>query len=506
MDALSDNKRLAKNTAFLYLRMLLLMFVSFYTSRIVLDQLGSVDYGIYNVVGSLILLFTFIQGSLSSSASRYLSYEIGAGTEQSLRRVFCMTMNIHLLFVILIVFFAETIGLWYFYNKMVIPDERRIAGLVVYQLSNLSAILTVISVPYTSMLIAQEKMKQFAYLSIIEALAKLGIAFCLYINGIDKLILYASLLLLTHLGVALLYYIYCKKKFNASKYSLYWDKSMFKEMMAYNGWSISSQISANFVNQIMNLLLNMFFGPVVNAARAVSYQVQTNISKFVVNFQIALNPQVIKQYASQNLKRVLELTTISIKVSFSLLFIIMFPLLVNADFILSIWLKDVPQYTNIFIVIVCSGAIFGSMSNVFSVIAQAANRLKIFSLLTIPLYLLSIPIVYILLNNGAKAYWALLVASLVQFLELFIKFFIIRYIIKMPMHEELFVIGKCIGTTFLFFIIGCFMRFFGGDNFVMNLISLSCCFILAVVWSYFCIFNNQERSLLVISIKNKFKR
>ena len=213
MDALSDNKRLAKNTAFLYLRMLLLMFVSFYTSRIVLDQLGSVDYGIYNVVGSLILLFTFIQGSLSSSASRYLSYEIGAGTEQSLRRVFCMTMNIHLLFVILIVFFAETIGLWYFYNKMVIPDERRIAGLVVYQLSNLSAILTVISVPYTSMLIAQEKMKQFAYLSIIEALAKLGIAFCLYINGIDKLILYASLLLLTHLGVALLYYIYCKKKF-----------------------------------------------------------------------------------------------------------------------------------------------------------------------------------------------------------------------------------------------------------------------------------------------------
>ncbi len=479
------------------------MVISLWTSRIVLDQLGTVDYGIYNVVGSLVLLFTFIQGSLSSSASRYLAYEIGVGTRTSLNRMFCMTVNIHWLFALLILLFSETAGLWYFYHKMVFPPERQFAAFVVYQLSNISAIITLLTVPYNSMLIAQERMKEFAYLSIVEALAKLGIAFCLYVDGMDKLIIYGLLLFLTHLFICLLYYMYCRRIFVAARFTYYWNWKIFKDMMAYNGWSIGSYISANFVGQVTNLLLNMFFGPIVNAARAISYQIQANVSKFVVNFQMALNPQIIKQYATGNKNVVESLSNMSIKISFSLLLVIMFPLLVNIDFLLSLWLKEVPQHTNTFVVLVGLSTVFGSMANVFSVIAQAANRLKLFTLATMPLYVLSIPLCYFFLKLGATAELVLALSIIIQLLELLLQYVLARYIMRSRLRNNLGVILRCIFTTIIFCIIGWFIYANSLSGILYSLCSIVTTFLFAGFWCLFFIIEKHERLMLLSFVKSK---
>ena len=504
MGVIYNKKRITKNVGFLYVRMLLMMFIGLFTSRIVLDQLGAVDFGIYNVVGSLVLLFSFIQGSLSSSASRYMAYEIGAGSEESLNKVFCMTLNIHFIFAFIVLLITETIGLWYFFNKMVLPNDRMYAAFIVFQLSSLSAILTLLTVPYNSMLIAQEKMRDFAYLSIVEAFVKMGIAYCLYFDGFDKLILYGSLLLLSHALVCYLYFSYCRKYFVSTKYQFYWDRNLFKDMMAYNGWSIISYVSANFVSQISNLLLNMFFGPVVNAARAISYQVQTNVQKFVVNFQIALNPQVIKQFATGDKEKVSNLVALSVKISFCLLLIIMFPLLVNVEFLLGLWLKEVPLHTNIFVLFVCIASVFGSMANVFSVIAQAANRLKLFSLITIPLYLAYIPFSYILLRSGAEAWSVLALLAVVQLLELALKFFLAQYILRYNILNVLVIIVRCIITTVLFLLLGLSMRmYFVNESFFSSVFSICFSALIAVSWSVFVIMSQQERKALYSAFKQK---
>lgn len=428
------NSRIAKNTLFLYVRMMFLMFISLFTSRVVLAQLGVEDFGLYNVVGSLIMMFTFVQGSLSSATSRFLAYEIGNGTKRSINETFCMTMNIHLLFAVFILIISETIGMWYFYNKMVIPFGRFSAALIVYQLSNLNAILAVLVLPYRAMIIAKEEMKSFAYISILEAIIKLFIAFCLYANGIDRLIVYGSLLCLSQIFVNAIYLRYCKRHFEETCFKFFWNKDMFKDMFSFSGWSVCSYLSSSFVSQSFNLMLNAFYGPTVNAARAVSYQVQGAISNFSTNFQIAMNPQIIKNYATKDLGRVYELVGLSMKASFSLLFILMMPVLSNIEWILSIWLKNVPGQTNVFVTIICLCSILSAMANPFSVVAEAANRLKLYNLITMPFYLLSLPIAYILLRHGAQAYWVFIVTLIAECTAFFLKLWIAHKIIAIPVR------------------------------------------------------------------------
>jgi O-antigen/teichoic acid export membrane protein len=502
----TDNKRIAKNTLFLYLRMMAMMFIGLFTSRVILDSLGIIDFGIYNVVGSLVLIFTFIQGSLASSASRFLSYEIGAGTSSSLNKIFCMTMNIHLIFACLLFIFSETIGIWYFYEKMVIPENRITAAMTVYQLSNFSAILSVISVPYRSLIIAKEHMKAFAYISIFEGLGKLLIAYCLYISSIDKLILYGILLFVMQLIVNIIYIKYCKDKFKESLFRKFWNKQVFKEMFAFSGWSVCSYISTGVVSQVYNLMLNLFFGPVVNAARAISFQVQSAVNNFVVNFQTALNPQIVKNYAANDYSRVYNLIILSSKVSFSLMLILLFPLLVNIDYILSIWLVEVPEDSNIFIILICISSIFASFGNPLSVVAEAANRLKFYNIVTMPLYILPVLLSYYLLIIGNPASTVFIITIFVEFIAFFLKLWIVKRLINIPTKEISFLYFKSTFTILITMGFGYYIKQSIIPSLIISLILVITCFILSVIWLYYFILSNNERVLIIQFIKNKFKK
>lgn len=497
----TSSKRIAKNVLFLYIRLFLILIVGLYTSRVVLDRLGAVDYGLFNVVGSLVLIFTFVSGSLSSSASRFMSVELEVGNQMSQNRVFCMTLNIHLIIAAIVLVLAETIGVWYLFNKMVIPDDRLFAAFLVYQLSCISAILALLVVPYRALIIANEQMKAFAYLSIFEVLAKLAIAFCLYINGIDKLILYGLMLCFVQVGVNMLYLIYCRKTFRESNYHRLWDGPLFKEMIIFSGWSTCGTLATSAVSQGYNLLLNLFCGPIVNAARGLAYQVQTKIVQFATNFQIALNPQIVKNYASSDIERVEDLVNMSIKISFSLMFILLFPLLVNIEGVLSIWLVDVPNNTSLFVVLICVTAVFGAMSNPFGVVAEAANQLKKVMLITTPIFLLALPISYCALYFKMPAYSVFIIALFAEFIVLWVKFFIARGILSDKMRMTSFLLLKCICSIFLFFCIGFLLRSFFDSKLLSVFICGMICLIFSSLWVLYIILSKHERDVVISKIK-----
>lgn len=497
----TSNKRIAQNTFYLYIRLFILLIVGLFTSRIILDQLGAVDYGLYSVVGSLVYIFTFVSGVLASSASRFMAVELEVGSTLSQNKVFCMTINIHLLFSIIIVFLAETIGLWYLFNKMVIPDDRFDAALIVYQLSCLNAIFSLLVIPYRALIIANERMQAFAYLSIIEVLARLAIAFGLYYEGFDKLILYGILSFFVQVGVNLSYFIYCKIKFNESKYHKVWDKLLFKEMIVFSGWTTFSYISGSVVNQGYNLIINLFCSPIVNAARAVAYTVQAKVLQFATNFQIALNPQIVKNYAANDVGRVEYLVEMSIKISFSLMFIMLFPILVNIKGILSIWLVEVPLGTELFVILICIAAIFSAMSNPLGVVAEAANKLKVYNLITIPIFVMALPVSYIALVIGLPAYSVFIVALLAEIIGMWVKFFYARAILEDKMQKANLLICKCMATIILFAGFGLTLEKFFNSSLISILICGTICFAASTFWVFILIMNRNERALIYNKIK-----
>ena len=316
----ANNKRIAKNTLLLYVRTLFVMVVSLYTSRVVLNTLGVSDYGIYNVVGGVVTMFGFINSSMTSATQRYITFALGKGDMTQLQKVFCTALQIHVFISVLIIVLGETVGLWFMYTQMQIPESRMDAAFWVLQCSIISTAIMIISVPYNADIIAHEKMSAFAYISILEVVLKLAVVFLLLVFSYDKLILYAFLILMVQLLIRFCYSYYCNRHFEESKYHHVWDKTLFKEMTGFAGWSMFGNLSGVLFGQGLNMLLNVFFGPVVNAARAVSVQVQGAIQQFVGNFQMALNPQITKTYATGKMDDMHKLMYRSARFSFYLLF------------------------------------------------------------------------------------------------------------------------------------------------------------------------------------------
>lgn len=320
--------------------MLFMMAVTLYTSRVVLNTLGVQDYGIYNVVGGVVAMFGFINSSMASATQRYITFALGKGDKNNLKKVFSTSLQIHVMISVLIVILGETIGLWFMYEQMKIPADRMNAAFWVLQCSIISAVIMILSVPYNADIIAHEKMSAFAYISILEVVLKLVIVYLLLISPFDKLIFYAFLILAVQILIRFCYSLYCNKHFEESKYQKIWDKHLFKEMTGFAGWSMFGNLSSVLFSQGLNMLLNVFFGPVANAARAIAVQVQTAIQQFVGNFQMALNPQITKTYAKGELNEMHKLIFRSARFSFYLLFFISLPVLLETKFILTIWLKQ----------------------------------------------------------------------------------------------------------------------------------------------------------------------
>jgi len=323
---MGNNKTIAKNTIFLYFRMLITMLIALYTTRVVLQILGIDDYGLYAVVGGVVGILSFLNSALSASTSRFLTFELGTGNFEKLKRTFSTLLSLHIIITIAIVILAETAGLWFVYNKLVIPLERMNAALWVYQLSVLTAVVSMTQVPYNASIISHEKMKVFAYASIVEVSVKLGIVFLLQFGNMDKLILYAILLCLVQISMALFYRFYCISRFNETRYKFIIDMDIMKSVGGFSGWSLFAQASIALNAQGTNIITNMFFGPAVVAARAIAVQVDMAALQFISNFRTAVNPQIVKKYAAEDYIGSKKLLLNSAKFSFYLILLLGLPI------------------------------------------------------------------------------------------------------------------------------------------------------------------------------------
>ncbi len=435
MTQISNNKRIAKNALLLYFRMIFMMGVSLYTSRVVLAALGVEDFGIYNVVGGVISLFGFLNGAMASSTQRYITFELGRGDSFQLRKVFQTSVNIHLLVALLILLLGETVGLWFFYEKMVIPFSRMTGAFWVYQFSIFTMMIMIISVPYNAVIIAHERMSAFAYISILEILLKLSIAYLLYFTESDKLIVYAALLCFMQLVICVVYNYYCSCHFEEARYFCGWDNKLFKEMFCFGGWNLWGGFASVLFSQGVNILLNLFFGPAVNAARGIAVQVQGAVTQFSINFQTAINPQITKSYAAGDYTYMHSLIFRSSKFTFLLLTTISFPILLETEMILQLWLETVPLYTTIFVRLMLCATIIDAMAGAFMVSAQATGAVRVYQSVVGGILLTIVPVSYIVLKTGAEPWSVFVVHLCVCILAFVVRLFIIRPMIHLSLYD-----------------------------------------------------------------------
>ncbi len=430
-DSAADNKRIAKNTLYLYGRMLLSMCVSFYTSRVLLNTLGVVDYGVYGVVGGIVAMFMFLNGALITSTQRYINFELGRGNKEKLNLVFNTSLRIHFIVAFVIVFLSETIGMWFFYNKMVIPAERMDTAFGVFQISILTTVVAIISTPYNAVIVAHEKMNIFALFSILEVFLKLAVALALQVFGYDKLLTYAILIASVHIFMRFIYGRYCKIHFEETSFCKIYDKSLMVKMSKFTGWNIWGNLAAVLYGSGLNLLLNTFFDPVVNAARAVAITVEGSLAQFVGNFLVAVNPQITKLYSQNRLSEMHSLIFRSAKFSCLLLFMVSLPVLIETETILTLWLKTVPDYTIQFIRLLIFIGLVDNMARPLITAAAATGNVKLYQSAIGGILLAIVPISYVVLLMGGNPTSVYVVHLIVAIVAFIVRLIIIRPLINM---------------------------------------------------------------------------
>lgn len=410
------------------------MAVSLYTSRVVLRALGVEDFGIYNVVGSVVTMFAFLNGALITSTQRYLTFELGRGNHEQLRNVFTTSFYLHIIISLVIVLLAETIGLWFFYERMVVPKDRMFAAMWVYQLSIVTMVVQVMSAPYNSIIVAHEQMGVFAVISILEAILKLAIVYLLLVLRGDRLILYAVLVAFVYLLIRFIYTRYCKYHFDESNLGKGLDKSLLLELGKFAGWNIWGNIAATLFGTGINLLLNVFFGPLVNAARGLAVQVESTIAQFSTNFLMAVNPQITKLYAKGNLDEMHRLLFRASKLACFLLLMLSLPVLMETPALLSLWLVTVPDYTIPFVRILLCIAMIDSMARPLMTAATATGDVKKYQSIIGGMLLAIVPIAYLVLKLGGDPTSVYYVHLSICVVAYFSRLLIIRPMIHLPLR------------------------------------------------------------------------
>lgn len=508
--ASDNNKRIAKNVSFLYFRMIFLLIVGLYTSRVVLNALGVVDYGIYNVVGGVVAMFSFINGSMGTATTRFLTFELGKNaTYDKMRLVFSTALLIHLGICFLILFLGETIGLWYVYNILVVPTERFDAALFVYQFSLITTLIGIISVPYNATLVAHEKMGAFAYISIFEALANLSIALIVKYVNYDKLVIYGALLMLLQIVLRFVYGYYCSKHFQEVNGKWMFDKVKFKEMSKFAMWIMNGSLAVIGYTQGLNLILNYFFGPAVNAARAIAVTVQLKVAQFCTNFQMAVNPQITKSYASNDLNYMYSLINNTSKYSFYLVFLLSYPIIVEADTILMIWLGTVPEYAVVFVRLTLFIGLIESLRMPMNTAIHSTGNIKRFQIFEGGASLLILPIALVFLYLGFSP-----VSVFVVQLFMFIFIQIIRVVIVCPAIKMkkikyfLEVVMPILKVVILPFVIVPMLKIYiSFQSIYVNLVFyVFLTMVLSIICIYYIGLDKNMRNKVLCVIKEKIKR
>lgn len=394
----SRNKLVMKNTLMLYVRMFVIMGVTLFTSRVVLEALGEVDYGIYNVVAGVVVMMDFINAALYGATIRFMTYVMETGDSEVRNRTFSSIKFVHLVIGILTLVLGETVGLWFVMNKLTIPDSAMTATFWTYQCALLVLFISEISLPYSALIMAYERMSVFAYISVIEALLKLGIAYLVLYSTVDRLILYSVLFLAIQLLLRFVYAGYCNRHFVESKVKIRYDREDVRQIGKFTSWTILGSLTGMINTQGSNILLNIYFGPVVNTARGIAAQVHVACMKFCTNFQVAVKPQIIKSYSVGEIARMHNLVLISVKLCLFLTLIIVTPIYYYCEPILNIWLVQFPEETVFFVKIILIQQIFYSIGYPLTSAIEATGRLKTYQLAVCSVAILMVPVAWILLR------------------------------------------------------------------------------------------------------------
>lgn len=395
---MSNSKTIAKNSLFLYSRMLVNMIVGLFTAGITLNVLGITDYGIYNVVAGFVSMFGFLNASMSSATQRFLSFDLGKGDRDQLRKTFSTTVTIHFVIAVIIVLSLESFGLWYINHKLNVPAERLPAINIIFQFSVFSTFFSIIQVPYNALITAHERFNVSFYISFLQIAFKIIILILIVHVAYDKLILYAGLLFCSSFIVRMIYRIYCRRNFEESKYQFYFDKSYFKTLLSFTGWNLFGNIALVAKGQGNNLVLNWFFGTTMNAAYGITMMVQGVVSNFVSNFQVAVNPQIVKTYAGGNKERSYKLIKQSAKFSFGIMIALVVPILVSLQTILNVWLRSYPEESLVFIKLIFVNILIDTISNPIMFGLQATGKMKMYQAVVGTLLFLNLPISYVFIR------------------------------------------------------------------------------------------------------------
>lgn len=503
-----NDKRIAKNTMFLYARMLITMLLGVYISRIVLEALGETDFGIYNVVGGVVFMLNFLNATLVASTQRYINMSLGEKSETYTKDVFSAAIKIHLVLSVVIVLLAETIGLYFLNTVLTIPADRMFAANVIYQFSILTIVFSINTSPLQAMVISQERMDSYAILSIIDVAAKFGFSYYVLITHLDRLIMYGGTLCITGGLLFLLYHYICKRQFEVCRGKLYVsDKSIYKSMLNFSSWALIGSLAGSLTNQGVNVLLNIFSGPAVNAARGLAMTFNNYVYAFVANFTMAVTPQIVKTYASKEYDSMYDLLLKSIKFSVFLFSFFAFPVIFEAEFILSIWLKEVPAYTVIFCQIVVMESFVSCAERPMATACNAIGCVKQVNLSVGILYLISFLISWILLYIEPNV----IIPFIVHFIAITIGMICFLYYIGKYIHvnKKLF-FTKVVFRVFITLIAPVIFLIFVNHSMNSGLFRFLITGIvstLSVCLSIFYIgINKEDRIKLVSTIKNKIKR
>ena len=508
----SNNKTIAKNTMFMYFRMFFTMCVSLYTSRVVLATLGFSDYGIYNVVGGIIAMFGFLNGAMTNMTSRFITFYLGQKNYLRLNEVFSMAFLIHICLALFIIFLGETIGLWFFYNKMVIPEERVTAALLVYQLSIASTTMAIIMVPFSSTIIAHEKMSVYAYFSIVESILRLVIVCLLVLSSCDKLIFYAVLIFIVKVLIFLFNLAYCYRNFIESRLRRVWDKTMLKEMGKFTGWSMFGNFSHIFYTQGLNILINMFCGPIVNAARGISVQVENAMAQFTTSIQTAINPQIIKSYSQDDKQRMRVLIFASSKYCFFLMLLLSLPVMLGSDYILSLWLGKYPNHTVNFLRITLLCVLFDTLGNPLYTANLATGKVAIYNKRLAILSLSFIPITYFGIKFTHIPEIVFVLNVIRNLLGIIVRMFIMRKQLNIGILDYTHkVVAKVLYVSCIALLVPLLVYYIIGANTLLPFVITSIVSIVSILFTvYFIGLENKERAFVIQKtqkmIINRFHR
>lgn len=502
-----SNKRIAKNTIFLYIRMILVLFVSLVTTRIVLKALGIVDYGIYNVVAGFVSMFAFLNTSMSNGIQRFYNFRLGTKDESSITNVYNTALQIQGLLAIMLFILLETIGLWYMHTQMVIPVERMTAAMWVYQFSVISMIFVVLQIPYSAAIMAYERMDYFAYVSIFDVFAKLAIAYLLMSSTQDKLLLYGFLNLIVSLISFFFYYGYSKIQFKHLKIQFKYYKEYFKPMLLFSGWNVFGSFAYMIKGQGLNMLLNVFFGPIVNAARGVSNMIMSAIQGFQGNIVVAFRPQMVQSYSAGEYPRVKTLFYSLSKITYLMLAMISIPIIIELDYILSLWLGEViPDYTKSFTILVLINMVISSLNTPVSQVVHATGKMKNYQIATSLVICMILPISWILLKMGCNPNSVYITSLFMTIVNQIVCTVYLKKIFPYSLLEYLkVVIYPCILFTLIVPIIPRLLALWLPSSFVRLLVVGIFSIMISCIVAYLVVLNKSEKELILNFINRKKK-